>query len=131
MGTLLSPNRSLNSSMDCFRFLAGLACTLSVGWRQTVALRSRLQSGVLANSLFLFQYPGKKGDVYNMLWALVFGFATLNILSLGARRLDPTRSNRLNFGEMLAIMVVIASFFLLGWEMLYLFKVLPIKLRAH
>ncbi len=114
--------------MNFFRFFT--ASTFSVGWRrQLVALR--LQSGMFANSVFLFQYPGKKGDVYNMLWALVFGFATLNILSLGARRLDPTRSNRLNFGEMLAIMVVIASFFLLGWEMLYLFKVLPIKLRAH
>ncbi len=95
--------------MNFFRFFT--ASTFSVGWRrQLVALR--LQSGMFANSVFLFQYPGKKGDVYNMLWALVFG-------------------NRLNFGEMLAIMVVIASFFLLGWEMLYLFKVLPIKLRSH
>src|SRR5438105_13228788 len=98
MGTLLSPNRSLNSSMDCFRFLAGLACTLSVGWRQTVALRSRLHSGVLANSLFLFQSPGKTGDVYNVRWALVCGLATLTSLTLGGRRLAPTRTTRPNVG---------------------------------
>jgi hypothetical protein len=115
--------------MNFFRFFD---TRMFSGWRRPiVALRARLQSVVFANFVFLFQYPGKKGDVYNMLWALVFGFATLNILSLGARRLDPTRSNRLNFGEMLAIMVVIASFFLLGWEMLFLFKVLPIKLRSQ
>ena len=73
---------------------------------------------------------GKKGDIYNILWALVFGFATLNILGLVARRFEPNR-NRLNFGETIAIMVVIVSILLLGWEMLNLFKIFPIKLHPH
>lgn len=72
----------------------------------------------------------KKGDVYNILWALVFGFATLNILGLLARRFEPNRT-RLSFGELLAILVVIIAVFLLGWEMLYLFHVFPIKLQPH
>ena len=72
----------------------------------------------------------KKGDVFNILWALVFGFATLNILGLVARRFEPNR-NRLNFGETIAIMVVIVSIVLLGWEMVTLFKIFPIKLQHH
>ncbi len=80
--------------------------------------------------LIVFQYSDKKGDIYNILWALVFGFATLNILGLVARHFEPNRT-RLNFGEMLAIMVVAVSVFLLGWEMLYLFKILPIKLQPR
>jgi hypothetical protein len=67
-------------------------------------------------------------DAYNILWAVVFGFATLNILSLTARRFEPTRRG-LSFGELLAVMVVGISVFLLGWEMLTLFHVFPIKLR--
>jgi hypothetical protein len=77
--------------------------------------------------LWLWQFSDKKGDVYNILWALVFGFATINILSLVGRRFDPDRT-RLNFGELLAILVVVVSVLLLGWEMLFLFKILPIKL---
>jgi hypothetical protein len=79
---------------------------------------------------FVFQFSNKKGDIYNILWALVFGFATLNILALVTRRFEPGRA-RLSFGETLAIMVVVVSVFLLGWEMLYLFKVLPIKLQPR
>ena len=74
----------------------------------------------------LFQDFNKKGDVYNILWALVFGFATLNILGLVARRFEPSR-NRLNFGETIAILVVVVSIILLGWEMLNLFKIFPIQ----
>ena len=80
--------------------------------------------------LSLWQFTTKKGDVYNILWALVFGFATINILSLVGRRLDPDRRN-LNFGELLAILVVVVSVLLLGWEMLFLFKILPIKLQPR
>lgn len=69
----------------------------------------------------------KKGDAYNLLWALVFGFATLNILSLVAKRFEP-HPNRMSFGEILAVMTVLVAVFLLGWEMLYLFKILPIRL---
>ncbi len=73
---------------------------------------------------------GKRGNIYNILWILVFGFATLNILSLVGRRFDPARS-RLNLGEMMAILVVFVSIFLLGWEMLYVFHILPIKLEPR
>ena len=78
----------------------------------------------------LFEEFGKKGDIFNILWALVFGFATLNILGLVAKRFEPNR-NRLNFGETIAILVVIVSLVLLGWEMLNLFKIFPIKLQHH
>jgi len=71
----------------------------------------------------------KKGDVYDILWALVFGFATINILGLVSRRIDPNRQNRMSFGEMMAVGTVAVAVILLGWEMLYLFKVLPIRLR--
>ena len=73
-------------------------------------------------------YRGSRQDVYNILWAVVFGFATLNILSLAARRLEPSRRG-LSFGELMAVMVVLLSVFLLGWEMLTLFHVFPIKLK--
>jgi hypothetical protein len=76
-------------------------------------------------------FSGKKSNIYNILWALVFGFATLNILGLVARRFEPRRRSNLNFGEILAITVVVVSITLLGWEMLYLFHILPIKLEPH
>ncbi len=86
--------------------------------------------GIWLVSLFQYEGSNQKGNVYNILWALVFGFATLNILGLVARRFEPNR-NRLSFGETIAIMVVIVSIALLGWEMLTLFKVFPIKLQRH
>ncbi len=64
--------------------------------------------------------------IYNILWGLVFAFATLNILSLGARRFEANKRG-LSFGEVLAIMVVLVSVLLLGWELLYEFHVLPIR----
>ena len=69
-------------------------------------------------------------EVYNVLWALVFGFATLNILGLGARRFEQQKSG-LNFGEMLAILVVLVSIVLLGWEMLYSFHILPFRVTPQ
>jgi hypothetical protein len=45
----------------------------------------------------MFLLRSTREGIYNILWALVFGFATLNILSLGARRFEQTRG--LNFGE--------------------------------
>ncbi len=80
--------------------------------------------------LFLLEYPGKKGDAYNILWALVFGFATLNILGLVARRFEPQRT-RISFGEVLAILVVLVSIFLLGWEFLNLLHIFPIQLKPR
>jgi len=73
-------------------------------------------------------YRGSRQDVYNILWAVVFGFATLNILSLAARRFEPGRRG-LSFGELMAVMVVLISVFLLGWEMLNLLHIFPIKLK--
>jgi hypothetical protein len=75
-----------------------------------------------------YQSSGKAADVFNIVWALVFGFATLNILGLVARRYDTGR-RRFSFGEILAVMVVGVSVVLLGWEMLTLFKIFPIKLH--
>jgi hypothetical protein len=69
-------------------------------------------------------------EIYNVLWALVFAFATLNILSLGARRIEEERAG-LNFGEVIAIMVVVVSILMLGWEMLYVFHILPIRLTPR
>jgi ABC-type enterochelin transport system permease subunit len=80
--------------------------------------------------LFTLFESSKRDDVYNILWALVFGFATLNILSLVSRRFDPNR-HRMSFGEMMAVGTVAVAVFLLGWEMLYLFKVFPIRLSAR
>ena len=73
----------------------------------------------------LFLLSSSREEVYNILWALVFGFATLNILSLGARRFEQKRG--LNFGELLAVLVVVVSIVLLAWEMLYVFGILPIR----
>jgi hypothetical protein len=108
-----------------FRTLkTGLPCILAPG---AVALfRPVLMLGLIS----LIQYPGRKGDVFNVLWVLVFGFATLNILGLVARRFEPNRT-RMSFGEMLAVLVVIVSFFLLAWEMLNLLHIFPIKLRPR
>jgi len=86
-----------------------------------------LAVGVLPAMLLL---RSTRDEIYNILWALVFGFATLNILSLGARRFEQEKSG-LNFGEILAILVVLVSIVLLGWEMLYLFHILPIHLPPH
>jgi hypothetical protein len=89
-----------------------------------------LQSVLLFLFQFSDQHSSKKDNVYNILWVLVFGFATLNILGLVARRFEPRRSS-LNFGEMLAITVTVVSVVLLGWEMLSLFHIFPIKIQAH
>jgi hypothetical protein len=59
---------------------------------------------------------------------VVFGFATLNILGLATRRMEPSR-RRMTFGELMAVTVVVVSIFLLGWEMLSLLHIFPIKLQ--
>jgi hypothetical protein len=105
-------------------FKTGLLCALRP------ALATGLRPFFFVSSIFLVQYPGHKGDVYSILWVLVFGFATLNILGLVARRYEPDRS-RLSFGEILAVMVVMVSICLLGWELLGIFHVFPIRLRPH
>ena len=95
-----------------------------------ISTLSRTSRVALAASSFLFtpQHRSSRGDIYNILWGVVFGFATLNILSLAAKRLEPTRRG-LSFGELIAVMVVVMSVLLLGWEMLNLFHIFPIHLR--
>lgn len=84
---------------------------------------------MLAAALILAQrLSSHRNDVYNILWAVVFGFATLNILSLAARRFEPNRRG-LSFGELMAVVVVLLSIFLLGWELLSVFHIFPIKLQ--
>jgi hypothetical protein len=73
-------------------------------------------------------FRGSRSDIYNILWAVVFGFATLNIISLAGRRLEPTRRG-LSFGELMAVTVVLVSIVLLGWEMLNLLHIFPVQLR--
>lgn len=96
-------------------------------WAFTLMQGGLTVSPLAFGTILLVQSSSKKGDAYDLLWAVVFGFATLNILSLVAKRFDPDR-NRISFGEMMAVLTVIVAVFLLGWEMLYLFKVLPIRL---
>ncbi|MGD0790795.1 MAG: hypothetical protein ABR920_03400 [Terriglobales bacterium] len=78
----------------------------------------------------MFLLRSTREEIYNILWALVFGFATLNILSLGARHFEQDKAG-LSFGEILAILVVVVAIVLLGWEMLYLFHILPIRLTPR
>ena len=81
-----------------------------------------------ASVVLLERHSSRRNDVYNILWGVVFGFATLNILTLAARRFEPNRRG-LTFGELMAVMVVLLSIFLLGWELLSLIHIFPIKLQ--
>jgi len=89
-----------------------------------------LHAVVVAALPAMFLLRSTREEIYNILWALVFAFATLNILSLGARHFESDRRG-LTFGEILAILVVAVSVILLAWEMLYLFKVFPIRLSPR
>jgi hypothetical protein len=110
------------------------AVTLISGFTRTtraafaVYAVARAYAAVFVGVAVAMLYRGSRQDVYNILWAVVFGFATLNILTLAARRLEPTRRG-LSFGELMAVMVVLLSIFLLGLELLNLFHIFPIKLR--
>jgi hypothetical protein len=84
----------------------------------------------LSTGMLILQFGKKSGDIYNILWALVFGFATLNILSLVTRRFEPNR-NRMSPGELMAVATVVVSVLLLGFEMLGLFHVLPLRVPLH
>jgi hypothetical protein len=85
--------------------------------------------GAVALSMVAVVFYSSRQDLYNILWAVVFGFATLNILGLAARRMEPERRG-LSFGEMMAVMVVLLSIVLLGWELLNLLHIFPIKLKS-
>jgi hypothetical protein len=105
---------------------SGLARTTRAALAAYPAMRP--QASVLLSLLLAVRSHGSREEVYNILWAVVFGFATLNILSLASRRLEPNRRG-MSFGELLAVLVVLLSVFLLGWEMLNLFHIFPIKLQ--
>jgi len=84
-------------------------------------------------ALLLLQGSGKllkdETNFYDIFAALVFGFSTINVLNLATKRFEnPGRG--LNYGEMLAIAVVIVSLVFLAWEMLHVFHVLPFKLDS-
>jgi len=85
-------------------------------------------SAMIAMLVVLQRQSDRRSDVYHILWAVVFGFATLNILSLAARRFEPNRRG-LTFGELMAVLIVLLSIFLLGWELLGMFHIFPIKLH--
>jgi hypothetical protein len=106
---------------------AAIVSTLAIS---LISSGSRIARAALTASSFVLtlQIRGSRGDIYNILWGVVFGFATLNILNLATKRLEPTRRG-LSFGELIAVMVVIMSVVLLGWEMLGLFHIFPIHLR--
>ena len=123
---LLRPFTALPRSSVSF-LLTGLdpaAHTFAESCGRTV---HALAVGILP-ALFLLRTT--REEVYNVLWALVFAFATLNILSLGARHFEADRRG-LTFGEVLAILVVVVSIVMLGWEMLNLFKIFPIRLAPR
>jgi hypothetical protein len=106
--------------------ISGFARTTRAAIALYTVVRTQAAVPFAMAALLLARHP--REDAYNILWAVVFGFATLNILSLAARRFEPTRRG-LSFGETLAVMVVFISIFLLGWEMLNLFHIFPIKLH--
>jgi hypothetical protein len=95
------------------------------GWAENCGRVLHTLSIGLLPALFVFRTT--RDEIYNILWGLVFAFATLNILSLGARRFEQEKAG-LSFGEVLAILVVLVSIVLLAWELLYLFGILPIRL---
>lgn len=81
--------------------------------------------------LFALQLATGGGiTLYDVLWGAVFGFATLNILGLLARRFEPGRT-RMTLGEALAISVAVIAVLMLGWELLFFFHVLPIHFGSR
>ena len=104
--------------------IAGFTCTTCTALHNLSA-----QSTLVASVVVLLERSsGHHTDVYNILWAVVFGFATLNILSLAARRSEPNRRG-LTYGELMAVMVVLLSIFLLGSELLNFVHIFPIKIQ--
>jgi hypothetical protein len=118
--------RPLIAARSCSSLFAALG--QAHGWAESSG--RALHALVIGILPAMFLLRSTRDEVYNILWALVFGFATINILSLGARRFEQDKGG-LNFGEILAILVVLVSIVLLGWEMLYLFGILPIRLTPR
>ena len=111
----------------------GVSVLISSVTRSTRALlavvaATRVFVAMVISFAMAFASRQPRQDIYNILWAVVFGFATLNILSLATRRMEPRR-RRMTFGELMAVAVVVVSVFLLGWEMLSILRIFPIKLN--
>ena len=78
----------------------------------------------------LIQAAAAGARLYDLLWGAVFGFAALNIMGLVAKRFEPGRK-RMSLGEILAIGAAGVSILMLGWELLFFFHVLPIRLEPR
>jgi|SRR5437588_12133472 len=113
-----------------FDFVLSFLASLTRNGRGALAVyaAARACAAMFVSVAATLFYRGSRQDVYNLLWAVVFGFATLNIIGLAARRMEPARRG-LSFGELMAVAVVLLSVFLLGWEMLNIFHIFPIKLN--
>jgi len=120
------PRPFVTAPRSCTSLLVAIG--QSHGWAEFSGRAPHLLAAWVLPVMFLLR--STRDEIYNILWALVFGFATLNILSLGARRFEEQKTG-LNFGEILAVLVVLVSIVLLSWEMLYLFHILPIRLAPR
>jgi hypothetical protein len=114
-------------SMGWINMALAYAISLISGASQRAAL-VRTPAGAVVVMAVALVSRGSHDNLYSILWVVVFGFATLNILGLAARHMEPTRRG-LSFGELMAVMVVLMSIFLLGWEMLSLLHIFPIRIR--
>ena len=85
-------------------------------------------SQAMITAAMLLRHESRQSDLYTMLWMAVFGFATLNIVNLAARRFEPSHRG-LTFGELMAVLIVLLSVFLLGWELLGMLHIFPIKIQ--
>jgi hypothetical protein len=83
---------------------------------------------ILSQTSFFMFRPSSQQDVFSILWVLVFGFATLNILGIAARQHEPSK-RRMNFGELLAVLTVLVAVALLGWEVLGMMHIFPLKIQ--
>jgi hypothetical protein len=122
---ILRPFTALPRSASSF-----LLVSLGQGqaWAENYGRPARALGIAVLPALFLLR--SARVEIYNVLWVLVFAFATLNILSLGARHFESERRG-LTFGEILAILVVMVSIVMLTWEMLNLFKIFPLRLAPR
>ncbi|HTZ94807.1 MAG TPA: hypothetical protein VMB18_00315 [Terriglobales bacterium] len=109
--------------------VVAVAILTRINFRGLLALNA-----VAFASLVQFQLPDvfgeAKANMYNVLWVLVFGFATLNILGLAFRRFETKRMG-LTLGEIIAILVVVFSLLLFGLEIVGLLHILPIHLTPR
>jgi len=83
--------------------------------------------------LLILQHSGMHWDenaIFSILIASVFGFSTLNILRLVTKRFDD-RPGSLNLGEVLALTAMALSVCFLGFEMLHVLHIFPIKLEPR